>query len=188
MALAVYKKGSDPDALDRSAAVLTASARECTAMRNTVGGVLGSLRSNWGGDNLQSLISQWPAIEAQIDGFGTHLTTLSTRLTQNAAAQRGTSGEGGGTNAQFVNASLPLGAGVSSGGGGPQAANFWDDYLEQSNLVPDDGAGPLAWPGLLGANALLGFGATSDWIRKVGIGDWKPRGPDGRYIARPSGA
>ncbi|MDN5768338.1 MAG: hypothetical protein L0H96_21650 [Humibacillus sp.] len=187
MALAIYKKGADPDALDRSAAVLTASARECTAMRNTVSGVLGSLRGNWNGDNLQSLISQWPAIEAQIEGFGTHLTTLSTRLTQNAAAQRGTSGEGGSTNAPFTNASLPLGGG-GPGSGGPQAASFWDDYLEQSNLLPDGDAGPLAWPGLIGANALLGFGATSDWIRKVGIGDWKPRGPDGRYIARPTGA
>ncbi|WP_139142508.1 hypothetical protein [Humibacillus sp. DSM 29435] len=192
--MAIFKKGSDPDALDRSAAVLTASARECTAMRNTVSGVLGSLRGNWSGDNLQSLISQWPAIEAQIDGFGTHLTTLSARLTQNAAAQRGTSGEGGSTNAQLTDAPLPLGGGGPSGtpggapgGGEPQAAGFWDDYLESSGLAPDDDAGPLAWPGLIGANALLGLGATSDYMRKVGIGDWRPRGANGAYITRPTG-
>lgn len=182
--MAIYKKGADPDALDRSATVLTQSAQECAAVRHTVSGVLSSLKGNWGGDNLQSLIAQWPAIEAQIDGLGTHLSSLGTKLSQNATAQRGASGPGSATSAGFPGAYLPLGPG---GGAGAPAAIFWDDFLTSSGVLPDGNAGPLAWPGLIGANLLLGAGASSNWMRKVGIGNWKPRGPDGRFITRPSG-
>ena len=53
-------------------------AREAAASRQAVSGVLGALKGNWGGENLQSLISQWPAIEAQIDRFGTDLAASVT--------------------------------------------------------------------------------------------------------------
>ena len=65
--MAIYKKGADPEALDRSAELLVQYGRETAAVRQSVGVVLGSLKDNWGGGNLQALIQQWPAIEAQID-------------------------------------------------------------------------------------------------------------------------
>ena len=108
--MAIYRKGADPDALDRSAELLVNYAREAAASRQTVSGVLGALKGNWGGENLQSLISQWPAIEAQIDRFGTDLGRLGDRLSHNAEAQRGTSGSGVSlTSAAFITAGLPGG-------------------------------------------------------------------------------
>jgi len=56
--VAIYKKGADPDALDRSAALLVQYGRETAAMRQSVSVVLGSLKDNWGGGNLQALIQQ----------------------------------------------------------------------------------------------------------------------------------
>jgi hypothetical protein len=63
--VAIYKKGADPDALDRSAQLLGQYGPETAAMRQSVSVVLGSLKDNWGGGTLQALIQQWPAIEAR---------------------------------------------------------------------------------------------------------------------------
>lgn len=182
--MAIYKKGADPDALDRSATVLTQTARECTDVRHAVSGVVTSLRDNWGGHDLQALTGQWPAIAAQIDGLSTHLSTLGTTLTQNATAQRGASGPGSSTTAGVPGASLPAGPG---GGASTPATDFWDDFLTTWGVLPNDGLGALAWPGLIGAKLLLAAGVSSDWMRKVGTGTWRPRGPDGRFMTRPSG-
>jgi hypothetical protein len=150
-------------------------------MRQTVSGVLGSLQHNWGGDNLQSLIRQWPAIEEQIDSFGTELTRLGDRLTRNAAAQRSSSGHGGSLPAYSLAASTTSTAGA---GGGD---SFLKKFLQQANIIPDDSAGMLAWPGLIGSNLLMAFGATSSWVQRLGIGRWAPRGSNGRFLPRPTG-
>lgn len=183
--MAIYKKGADPDALDRSAGVLTQAARECTTVRHAVNGVMGSLKGNWGGGDLQGLMDRWPPIEAQIEGFGTHLTSLGQALTRNATAQRGASGPGGSTGSGPGGVSpLPFGG----NGSAPVSANFWDEYLEQSNVVPDGDAGILAWPGLITANLMMGVGAASAWARQIQIGGFKPRGPDGRFISPQMGS
>ncbi|HEX5968520.1 MAG TPA: hypothetical protein VFY88_08590 [Intrasporangium sp.] len=182
--MAIYKKGADPDALDRSAQLLGQYGRETAAMRQSVSVVLGSLKDNWGGGTLQALIQQWPAIEAQIDVFGTRLTTLGDRLSTNAAAQRGVSGQGGGITPVALTGGR--GPGGSAGSGGVPEDSFWTKLLKQLNLMPDDSAGFLAWPGLVGAQLMLGLGSMSGYMQRLGIGRWAPR-VNGRFAPRPTG-
>ncbi|MGO4601884.1 hypothetical protein [Terrabacter sp. 2YAF2] len=192
--MAIYRKGADPDALDRSAELLVNYAREAAASRQAVSGVLGALKGNWGGENLQSLISQWPAIEAQMDRFGADLGRLGDRLSRNAEAQRGTSGNGASiTSAAFVTAGLPGGGGPAGGGpaGGPGGDSFWEKLLTQSNLAPDDSASFLAWPGLVTANTMFGTSVLASYLQRNHFGRWQPRGymANGRYgyLPRPTG-
>ncbi|GAA2485631.1 hypothetical protein [Terrabacter carboxydivorans] len=185
--MAIYRKGADPDALDRSAELLAVYAREAASSRQAVSGVLGSLKGNWGGENLQSLISQWPAMEAQIDRFGTELGRLGDRLSRNAQAQRGVSGDGGSINsAAFLTAAMP-----TSGPGDKGGDSFWDKLLTQSNLAPDGSASFLAWPGLITANAMFGTSALASYMQRNHFGRWQPRGymANGRYgyLPRPTG-
>jgi uncharacterized protein YukE len=185
--MAIYRKGADPEALDRSAELLAGYAREAATYRQAVSGVLGYLKGNWGGENLQSLISQWPAIEAQIDRFGTVLGRLGDRLSRNAQAQRGVSGDGGSvSSAAFLTVAMPTG-----GPGGKGEDSFWEKLLQQSNLAPDDSASFLAWPGLLTANAMFGTSALASYLQRNHFGRWQPRGymANGRYgyLPRPTG-
>lgn len=183
--MAIYRKGSDPDALDRSAEMLMQSARECTAVRQAVSGVVSGLRGNWSGGDLQALASRWPAIEHQLDGFGVHLQALSAKLTQNAAAQRGASGEGG------SGTYLPLGPGGPLGSGGtagaPGSASF-RDILEKFGLWPDGDQGRLMWPLFATSGLLTGLGIGASWMQRVSLGGWHPRGPGGQFVTRPTGA
>lgn len=188
--MAIYRKGADPDALDRSAELLVTYAREAAAARQAVSGVLGPLKGNWGGDNLQVLISQWPAMEAQIDRFGTELARLGDRLSHNAEAQRGASGGGDSVgSAGFLTAAMPLSG--MPGPGGKADDSFWEKLLQQSNLAPDDSVSFLAWPGLVTANAMFGTSALASYMQRNRFGRWQPRGylPNGRYgyLPRPTG-
>ncbi|MEW1953099.1 hypothetical protein [Terrabacter sp. NPDC080008] len=189
--MAIYRKGADPDALDRSAELFANYAREAATSRQAVSGVLGSLKGNWGGEDLQSLISQWPPLEAQIDRFGTELERLGNRLSSNAQAQRGASGDGGSiSSAGFLSATMPASF-PSSGAGDQGPDSFLDQFLKQLNLAPDESASVLAWPGLLTANAMFGTSTLASYMQRNRFGRWQPRGymANGRYgyLPRPTG-
>ncbi|MDN5796652.1 MAG: hypothetical protein L0H79_12965 [Intrasporangium sp.] len=181
--MAIYRRGADPDALDRSAQLLTQYGRELGAVRQSVNAVLATLQANWAGPDLQDLARQWPSAEARIDGLGIHLTELGQRLSANAAAQRSTSGPGGGIGSSLVTGTGGPGAAV--GIGAVQAA-FGTDLLEGVGLVPDDSAGLLAWPGLVTSHGLLAVSTMSSYMQRVGIGRWAPR-VNGRFVPRPTG-
>lgn len=183
--MAIYKKGSDPDALDKSAELLTQYSREVAGMRQTVSHVLGSLQGNWRGGTLEGLARQWPAIESQIDAFGDKLTQLSDRVSRNAAAQRGVSGQGGNLPAMTLAAHAAPGG--APGGGGGDDEPFWKLFLKQSNFIPDPDTKWAAWPALVSANLLFATSGGALGAQRLFLGKWNPRGPDGRFVTRPTG-
>ena len=106
--MVVYRKGADPDALERSAGRLDRFAGECRAARSAVDHAFGSLRTAWGGGDFESFRGDWRSSAPSIDALESALHGLGARLRENAARQRGTSGEGG----------PGSGPGGANGGGG----------------------------------------------------------------------
>lgn len=114
--MVVYRRGADPDALDRSAIRLDRFAGECRATRSAVDHAVGALGSAWGGGDFDAFRGSWRSSAPGIDALEHALHGLGTRLRDNAAKQRGASaGAGAG------------GAGPSGGsqGGGPETAGAW---------------------------------------------------------------
>ena len=95
--MAIYKKGADPVALRSAADRLTAHARDCESVRSEASRAVGTLRGNWGGGDLDHLMSRWPPVEAQLAAFGTDLDALAQALRRNAGGQDVTSGSGSAT-------------------------------------------------------------------------------------------
>jgi len=111
----VYRKGADPDALDRAAGQLDTFAGECRATRSAVDQAVGVLGTAWGGRDYESFRGHWRSSAPSIDALERALHGLGVRLRENAAKQRGASTHGGG------------GAGGAGGGapfGGPVPAAF----------------------------------------------------------------
>lgn len=105
--MAVFAKGADPEALERSATNFAGYARTCDEVRQSIGDTAAVIRANWAGGDLQALAGRVPAVQQQLAGISHTLDSLGQRLSANARAQQVTSGATGG---------LP---GAPYGGGGP---------------------------------------------------------------------
>jgi uncharacterized protein YukE len=90
----LYRKGADPEALERTARELTACAAEVDGIRSTGTRALAVIGRSWGGDDAQSAQDRWRTTSASLVALGSTLETMSRRLTDNARAQRGTSALG----------------------------------------------------------------------------------------------
>jgi uncharacterized protein YukE len=131
----VYRKGADPDALDRAAGHLDAFAGECRAARAAVDQAVGVLDTAWGGRDHESFRGHWRSSAPSIDALERALHGLGTRLRENAAKQRGASthgGSGGGSGG---------GGGAGAGGGGP-LGGVVPLSLEPSPATPPAPPGP----------------------------------------------
>jgi uncharacterized protein YukE len=65
----VYRKGADPDALERTAGQLDRYAGECRAARTAVDHAFGSLGSAWGGGDFDAFHGDWRASAPSIDAL-----------------------------------------------------------------------------------------------------------------------
>ena len=106
--MVVYRKGADPDALERSAGALDRFAGECRAARSAVDHAFGSLGTAWGGGDFEGFRGDWRSSAPSIDALERALNGLGAKLRENAARQRAASGQGGGSG----------GSGGFGGGGG----------------------------------------------------------------------
>ena len=93
--MVVYRKGADPDALDRAAGQLDRFAGECRATRSAVDHAFGALGTAWGGRDFDAFRGDWQSSAPSIDALERALHGLGARLRENAARQRGTSEQGG---------------------------------------------------------------------------------------------
>jgi len=90
----LYRKGADPEALERAARELTACAGEVDGIRAAGTRALAAIGRSWGGDDAQSAQESWRSTSAALVALGSTLETMSRRLTDNARAQRSTSSDG----------------------------------------------------------------------------------------------
>jgi len=109
--MAIYKKGADPVALRSAAERITGHVRECETVRGEATRAVNAIKGNWGGGDLEHLMSKWAPLDAQLGQFGTDLGKLAEALRRNAGAQDTTSGQGSG-------GAGSLGPGGSNGGNG----------------------------------------------------------------------
>ena len=127
--MVVYRKGADPDALDRAAGRLDTFAGECRATRSAVDQSVGALGTAWGGRDYEYFQGHWRSSAPSIDALERALHGLGARLRENAARQRGASGPGGGT-------------GGSGGGGGPLGTSLPMSF----GPTPSPSPGPAPTP------------------------------------------
>ncbi|NUO91968.1 MAG: hypothetical protein HOQ18_14260, partial [Dermatophilaceae bacterium] len=92
----LYRKGADPDALERTARELTACAGEVDGIRATGTRALAVIGRSWGGDDAHAAQESWRTTASALAALGTTLESMSRRLSDNARSQRSTSNEGGG--------------------------------------------------------------------------------------------
>ncbi|MEO7062094.1 MAG: hypothetical protein ABI083_20445 [Lapillicoccus sp.] len=129
--MAIFSKGADPDALDRSADRIQAYSAECASIRSATGTSVAALQGQWSGGDLEALIRRWPAVAQQLDLAGTTLSGLEQKLRSNATAQRVTSAGAAGSGASG-------GSGPGSAGGGPTIGqttpkpekHWWESVLD----------------------------------------------------------
>ncbi len=163
--MAIYKKGADPVALRSAAERITGHARECETVRGEATRVVNAIKSNWGGGDLDHLMSKWPPLDAQLGQFGTDLGKLAEALRRNAGAQDTTSGPGSG-------GAGPLGPTVGPGTGQPGSPGGGGD----GGMSPLDGI----------ANAMTIFGMPSLLAQTAAFGSVYSRAQgallSGRYL------
>ncbi|WP_076264089.1 WXG100 family type VII secretion target [Intrasporangium flavum] len=117
--MVVYRKGADPDALERSAGQLDRCAGECRAARTAVDHAFGSLGSAWGGGDFEAFRGDWRSSAPSIDALERALHGLGAKLRENAARQRSASGPGSGGSGGSAGSA---GTGGTGGGGSPLGA------------------------------------------------------------------
>ncbi|WP_323100805.1 hypothetical protein [Intrasporangium sp. YIM S08009] len=132
--MAIYKKGADPVALRSAAERITGHVRECETVRGEATRAVNAIKGNWGGGDLEHLMSKWPPLDAQLGQFGTDLGKLAEALRRNAGAQDTTSGQGSG-------GAGPLGPGGGNGGSGNGGIPGYD--LTKALFTPFKLAGTL---------------------------------------------
>lgn len=108
--MVVYRKGADPDALERAAGQLDRFAGECRAARSAVDHAFGSLGTSWGGGDFETFRGDWRSSAPSIDALERALNGLGAKLRENAARQRSASGQVGGSGGSG-------GSGTSGNGG-----------------------------------------------------------------------
>jgi uncharacterized protein YukE len=90
----LYRKGADPEALDRTARELTACAGEVDGIRANGTRALAVIGRSWGGDDAQAAQESWRTTASALTAFGSSLESMSRRLSDNARSQRSASGDG----------------------------------------------------------------------------------------------
>jgi uncharacterized protein YukE len=90
----LYRKGADPEALDRTARELTACAGEVDGIRANGTRALAVIGRSWGGDDAQAAQESWRTTASALTAFGSTLESMSRRLSDNARSQRSASGDG----------------------------------------------------------------------------------------------
>jgi len=159
--LVVYRKGADPDALERAAGQLDRYAGECRAARTAVDHAFGSLGSAWGGGDFDAFRGDWRASAPSIDALERALYGLGAKLRENAARQRSASGPGSGGGG---------GTGGGSGGGGdPLGAAVPMSF----GPTPSPSPGPAPTPTTPPPPATTGAGGPVD-----GYDFGEPKKPD----------
>ncbi|MER7070418.1 WXG100 family type VII secretion target [Terrabacter sp. NPDC000476] len=91
----LYRKGADPEALDRVARELTACAGEVETIRATGTRALAVIGRSWGGADAEAAQADWRTTSAALTALGSTLERMSSRLSENARGQRSTSGGAG---------------------------------------------------------------------------------------------
>ena len=165
--MAIYRKGADPVALRASAERLTGHARECESVKSEAGRAVHALQGQWGGGDLDHLMSRWPPIEAQLTRFGTDLGSLAEALRRNAGQQDSTSGQGG-VGPGGLPGGMPGGSGSGSSGRGGDGGIPGYDFLK-SLWTPVKGIGTavgLVGTGLKIRNFLSNLGS---WDSATGL-------------------
>ncbi|MEW1953524.1 WXG100 family type VII secretion target [Terrabacter sp. NPDC080008] len=84
----LYRKGADPEALDRSARELSAFAGEVQGIRANGTRALAVIGRSWGGADAEAAQQQWRSTADALSSLGSTLDSLARRLTENARAQR----------------------------------------------------------------------------------------------------
>lgn len=90
----LYRKGADPEALDRTARELTACVGEVDGIRANGTRALAVIGRSWGGDDAQAAQESWRTTASALTAFGSTLESMSRRLSDNARSQRSASGDG----------------------------------------------------------------------------------------------
>ena len=88
----LYRKGADPEALDRVARELTACAGEVEVIRANGTRALAVLGRSWGGADADAAQESWRATSTALSSLGSTLDRMAARLGDNARAQRSASG------------------------------------------------------------------------------------------------
>ncbi len=84
----LYRKGGDPEVLDRVAGELMRCAREVESARASGTDALTVIRRSWGGDDAEAVQADWRRSAVALTTLTASLETLATRLRENARAQR----------------------------------------------------------------------------------------------------
>lgn len=87
----LYRKGADPEALDRVARELTACAGEVEGIRANGTRALAVLGRSWGGADADAAQERWRSTAGALSSLGSTLDGLAGRLAENARAQRSAS-------------------------------------------------------------------------------------------------
>ena len=88
----LYRKGADPEALDRAARELNACAGEVEGIRANGTRALAVLGRSWGGADADAAQESWRATSTALSSLGSTLDRMAARLGDNARAQRSASG------------------------------------------------------------------------------------------------
>lgn len=91
--MAVYRKGADPEALERGARRLHFAAAEVGDIRAAGAVAVSALARSWTGADADRAQHAWQAVSVRLDTFQARLDELATRLSQNSVAQREASGQ-----------------------------------------------------------------------------------------------
>lgn len=84
----LYRKGGDPEVLDRVAGELMTAAREVESVRTTGTDALTVIRRSWRGDDAEAVLADWRRSAVALTTLTASLERLGTRLRENARAQR----------------------------------------------------------------------------------------------------
>lgn len=175
--VAIFAKGADPDALERSATRLAGWSQELEQTRHTVATSLSGLEGGWGGADVKALLARRPVVDRQLHECALTLRSLGERLRANAADQRSASG-GSGSAGSGGAGSGGSGSG-GTGGGTVQTAGA-------TTPTPVDGyaVGPPSKP-------TFHWDETFEYdSASPGVGDWLSRAKwtamlEGGKLARP---
>ena len=88
----LYRKGADPEALDRVARELTACAGEVEVIRASGSRAVAVLGRSWGGPDADAAQESWRATSTALSSLGSTLDRMAARLGDNSRAQRSASG------------------------------------------------------------------------------------------------
>jgi uncharacterized protein YukE len=129
----LYRKGADPEALERTARELTTCAGEVDGIRANGTRALAVIGRSWGGGDAQAAQESWRSTAAALVALGSTLETMSRRLTDNARSQRAASGDAAAASGLGAPGSFP---GLLPGLGG--SASVGADAVAEEESLADE--------------------------------------------------